>query len=463
MSIYRFGPFSLDSRRLVLSLGDAPVAAGPTVVKTLLALVERPRQTLTKAELLDRIWPQGFVEEGNLAQNVCVLRKILRAHWQDVIQTVPRCGYCFASDVQLSESSVTERLSGARFYYAAAAAALALVFSFAMLHEPARSLPASQRLSPAGARAYAMGNYYWKLRTRPGLDKSVRYFEAVIKTDPQSAHGYAALAEAYAMQGDYGYGSLGRSRSYARARVLAHRALAIDQSSAEAHAALGIAEDDLPRMRQDAEAQYVRAIALDPAYALAHQWYGAALLQQGRTRAAYRQLRIAAQLDPVAPAALSWLSEAAYYSRDYPQAIDYARQALELSPERVDTWVGMGMAYEAAGKFEAAQAAYRAVAARCKTCAASVAALLAHAQAHAGDYSGARRELAIAEQGRGMQRAEAPDLAAALVALGRTGPALDVIRQIARDIGEYPILALDPRWDPVRHDPRFSRYLTVST
>ncbi len=90
--MYYFGPFRLDAERLLLTVGKRPLHLGPKVVQTLLVFVERPGETLTKGELLDRVWPEGFVEEGNLAQNVYVLRKVLRAHWNDVIETVPRLG-----------------------------------------------------------------------------------------------------------------------------------------------------------------------------------------------------------------------------------------------------------------------------------------------------------------------------------------------------------------------------------
>src|SRR5579864_2193971 len=102
MTVYRFGPFRLEKEQLLLSLEDTPLALGPKVVETLLALVEHPGEVLGKAELLDRIWPDGFVEEANLAQNIYVIRKTLRAHWHgEAIETVPRRGYRFNGDVRV--------------------------------------------------------------------------------------------------------------------------------------------------------------------------------------------------------------------------------------------------------------------------------------------------------------------------------------------------------------------------
>src|SRR5690348_15020042 len=102
MKIYRFGPFRLDRDRLLLSVGGEPLALGPKVVETVLALVEHPGEVLGKAELLDRVWPEGFVEEANLAQNIYVIRKALRAHWdRPAIETVPRRGYRFTEPVSV--------------------------------------------------------------------------------------------------------------------------------------------------------------------------------------------------------------------------------------------------------------------------------------------------------------------------------------------------------------------------
>jgi DNA-binding winged helix-turn-helix (wHTH) protein/Tfp pilus assembly protein PilF len=454
--MHYFGPFRLDSERLLLSVGKRPLPLGPKVVETLLAFVERPGQVLTKRELLDRVWPEGFVEESNLAQNVYVLRKVLRTYWSDVIETVPRRGYRFAAGVSIA----APKNAGSRFYYAAAAATFALALSFGLLHDTARSRPVPQQLSSTGARLFAMGTYYWKQRTQSSVQKSVRYFTAVTKSDPQNARGYAALAQAYAIEGDYGYGPM--KKSYARARALAHHALKLDAQLAEAHAALGIAED-LPATRAAAREQYREALALDPNYASAHQWYGSALLERGRPREALAELRKALQLDPVSVATLAWLSSAAYLAREYPAAIGYAREAAELSPQRRDTYFNLGLSYEAVGNYGAAIASYRAYAARCGGCSGEVAALLAHAYARSGDLRNAAAQLAFAQRRQGMGAAEPGDLVVALIALNRRSDALATLRQrryrtaFKGSVG----LALDPRLDPVRGDRRFKKYLKL--
>ena len=104
MSLYEFGPFQLDAERLLLLDRGEPLPLGPKVVETLLALVEHPGEVLQKSELLNRIWPEGYVDEANLAQNVYVLRKTLRRRWNfEAIETIPRRGYRFNASVSRRE------------------------------------------------------------------------------------------------------------------------------------------------------------------------------------------------------------------------------------------------------------------------------------------------------------------------------------------------------------------------
>ena len=79
MSLYQFGPFQLDAERLLLLDRGEPIAIGPKVVETLLALLEHPGELFAKNALLERIWPEGYVDEANLSQNIYVLRNTHRS------------------------------------------------------------------------------------------------------------------------------------------------------------------------------------------------------------------------------------------------------------------------------------------------------------------------------------------------------------------------------------------------
>lgn len=96
-----FGPFRLDAANRLLFRDGEIVPLKPKVFDTLLVLVERSGQVVSKAELMERIWPDTIVEENNLTHNISVLRKVMGkdATGQDYIKTIPRRGYCFTSSI----------------------------------------------------------------------------------------------------------------------------------------------------------------------------------------------------------------------------------------------------------------------------------------------------------------------------------------------------------------------------
>jgi DNA-binding winged helix-turn-helix (wHTH) protein/tetratricopeptide (TPR) repeat protein len=452
----------------MLSLGDVPIALGPKVVETLLALVEHPGEVLSKTELLERVWPEGFVEEANLAQNIYVIRKTLRTHWDcEAIETAPRRGYRFTAPVGIEHLEphavvpVDVPAPGRRGRFTsmpalAAAIAVVLGLTLAAVAFSPRAASHGPALSPDGERLYAMGRFYWNQRTADSVAKSIRYFGQVVATDPRDPRGYAGLAVAYAIEGDYGYGRLPKAVSFARAKTYADQALAIDPNSAEAHAALGVVEIK-EHHATAAQVEYRRAIALDPSYAPAHQWYGMALLRAGLADEAFNELHKAAVLDPESVAATDWLSEAAYMSRRYRMAVRYAQQVLDLSPQRTDAYQEMGLAYEALGDYRAAIAAYERYGKSCTGCRPEAAALLAHVYAETHRYADAAAQLRIAQNAMPSNEVDPEDVITALVAMGRRTDALQMLARAGRS--EYGgMLAIDPRMDPVRSDWRFRQF-----
>jgi TolB-like protein/DNA-binding winged helix-turn-helix (wHTH) protein/Flp pilus assembly protein TadD len=107
--LYRFGQFALDSRKRTLSRADSPVSLTPKAFDVLLFLVQNPNRLVTKEELLQGVWVDTFVEEGNLTQYISHLRKALEDNSEDarLIVTVARKGYQFTADVTVVEAADT--------------------------------------------------------------------------------------------------------------------------------------------------------------------------------------------------------------------------------------------------------------------------------------------------------------------------------------------------------------------
>jgi serine/threonine protein kinase/Tol biopolymer transport system component len=98
---YVFGPFRIDPEQRVLLCDGSPVPLGPKVFETLFLLVQNAGHLVDKDDLMKRVWPDAFVEEGNLSKHIFVLRKTL-GQWDDgleYIDTVPKRGYRFVAPV----------------------------------------------------------------------------------------------------------------------------------------------------------------------------------------------------------------------------------------------------------------------------------------------------------------------------------------------------------------------------
>jgi DNA-binding winged helix-turn-helix (wHTH) protein/tetratricopeptide (TPR) repeat protein len=156
--LYEFGPFQVDPDKQVLLRGSEPVAITPKVFETLLILVRRSREVVTKDDLIKGVWPDAFVEESNLSQNIFVLRKALGDTAEDrrYIVTIPGRGYRFVAEVrtvaQAGEDVVISSSSLAQ-----------MVVEHPVLYpgDEDRSLGTPLPVVVVGTRRKAIGRYGW--------------------------------------------------------------------------------------------------------------------------------------------------------------------------------------------------------------------------------------------------------------------------------------------------------------
>jgi DNA-binding winged helix-turn-helix (wHTH) protein/tetratricopeptide (TPR) repeat protein len=100
--VYEFGPFALDPSTQTLTCAGQLVSVGPKAFDLLLFLIEEEGRVVSKEEILERVWPGAYVEEGNIFQTISVLRKVLNPHFEGSgpIVTVARRGYRFAVEMR---------------------------------------------------------------------------------------------------------------------------------------------------------------------------------------------------------------------------------------------------------------------------------------------------------------------------------------------------------------------------
>src|SRR5437899_2664417 len=103
---YEFGPFRIDTLNRQLMRGGQVVPLKAKAVDTLLLLIDRRGDVVEKDDLMKSLWPDSFVEEANLTQNIYTLRKALgEGHY---IETIPRRGYRFVGEVREPDDAVSD-------------------------------------------------------------------------------------------------------------------------------------------------------------------------------------------------------------------------------------------------------------------------------------------------------------------------------------------------------------------
>src|SRR5579862_2668348 len=117
--VYRFGAFRLNVEERLLERDGRIVPLTPKVFDTLLLLVENGGHVLGKTELMESLWPDSFVEESSLAQNISLLRRALgdTGGERQYIETIPKHGYRFVARLEPELASDTGRFSQAKTDY----------------------------------------------------------------------------------------------------------------------------------------------------------------------------------------------------------------------------------------------------------------------------------------------------------------------------------------------------------
>ncbi len=197
------------------------------------------------------------------------------------------------------------------FLFLGAACLFVLAVSLVVYHEyfaphaTASTLPKGTKAAanPEAQEFYLQGLYHWNKRTPGDLNQAVDDFTQSIVHDPQYAPAYAGLADSYNLLREYTL--MPAKDAYPRAIAAAQRAIALDDSLAEAHNSLAFADFYWSWDAGSADREFQRAIALDPNSVVAHHWYATFLMVLGRSEEALDEIEKARKLDPHSSAILA--------------------------------------------------------------------------------------------------------------------------------------------------------------
>lgn len=212
-----------------------------------------------------------------------------------------------------------------------------------------QSLTAARSAKPDAYMAYLEGRFYWNQRSVASLERAIVHLTQATDLDPNFALAYSGLADAYCSLGVIG--DVAPSEVFPKARAAAEKALALDASLAEAHTSLAYVTFSYDWDWNAAEAEFQRAIELNPNYAIAHHWYGQFLRLMGREEDSIREGQKALDLDPRSLIINVEAGLPYHYSRRYDEALRHFRKALELDPNFALAHHDIGWVLEAEGKY----------------------------------------------------------------------------------------------------------------
>lgn len=213
-----------------------------------------------------------------------------------------------------------------------------------------RKLVASVPVNPQAHDSYLKGLYYWNKFTEEGMRNAVTSFEEAIRLDPGYAPAYAGLAHAYHELAYY----VEPKEVMPKAKEAAIRALKLDDTDAEAHAALAWIKWHYDWDWSGAEEEYRRAIESNPSSRLAHAQYAVYLDAMGRLKESLQEHKMVLELDPLSLIGRTSLGNTYYAARRFDEAAEQYQKTLELDANFADAHAGLGMAYARQGKFQEA-------------------------------------------------------------------------------------------------------------
>ena len=326
-------------------------------------------------------------------------------------------------------------------------------------------LAKKQVVNPEAYDLYLKGRFYWNQRTPDAIKESIGYFQQATAKDGNFALAYAGLADAYNISSIIG--PFSSSDTLPQAKAAAMRAILLDPSLAEAHAALGMEKSHYEFDFAGAEREFLKAIDLNPNSPYAHFFYSNCfLMPMGRKAQAIAEMKRAMEIDPLSLPINNYMGMTYMMAGDQTSAYRQFQHTIALDPSfalahEYFSWLLMTM-----GKYEEAikeQEKSDVLTGSSPEEAAAVASLMKSAYKNGGDkgfwQKHLERVLESSKQPAGY--ASPSDLAGAYAMAGQTDKAFELLEKgyEAREGHVMTLLKFDPALKNLRGDPRFSAML----
>jgi serine/threonine-protein kinase len=316
-------------------------------------------------------------------------------------------------------------------------------------------LGATLAMDPEALDLYERGRRFWNKRGKGNLLRAIQLFDQALDRDPRFAPAYSAQADAFVQ---LGYGShLAPADAFPKARSAAEKALALDSTLAEPHAALAFVRFYYDWDWSAAEQEFRLAIDRNPSYATAHEWYGLYLAAMGRFGPAVQEGRTAMSLEPLSSAVAGTAAWVLYYAGNLEEAGRQLRIAMRADSTFLLGRLYLGRVEQARGAMDSALAYYGSLGAL-RGWVPSIAGM-GNIYGVMGRRTAALRELAVLDSLELAGQYVTP-YGRALVWAGlrdfdRTLAELD--RAVEGRSHWLVWLNRDSRWEPLRNDPRFQK------
>ena len=316
-------------------------------------------------------------------------------------------------------------------------------------------LARAREVIPEVHEAYLRGRFHLQNGSKASIYRALDYFQQAIQKDVEYAPAYAGVADAYtAMRSIYA----APSEVMPKAKAAALKAVALDETLPEAHISLGSVlmfyDYDWP----NAERELQRALDIKPSYAEAHDYYAMFLIANRRFQAAGDEILLARQLSPVSGLIAADAAWVFYLKRDYDQMMEQAKAAVELAP---NFWLGhlqLGLAHEKKRDF--ARALQELEEARRMDDNSGILEMLAGTYAAAGRPDEARRITEEMVERSKKRYVCAYEVASSYAGLKDRESAFLWLRKSLDERADCSSwIAVDPKFDPLREDPRFQDLL----